>query len=197
MVPAATQPGHQVVNGWSPARRKGRFANSGFVTEIGPRQLAAAGLDPEDVTAGSHLQTNLERRAFTAGGGAFVAPAQTLLDLVSGTSGHPLPPSSYHRGLRQVDLNDVLGPLALPIKEALVLLDAKMPGFVSHDAVAVGVESRTSSPVRLMRDSETLESIGLRGLYPCGEGAGYAGGIISAALDGLNVALAVRPPAAA
>jgi len=192
MVPATTTPGQQVVNGWSPARRKGGFANSGFVTEVGPTQLRAAGLDPDDITAGLTFQERLERRAFTAGGGAYVAPAQTLYDLVEGTSGHPLPPSSYHRGLNAADLSDVLGPLIDPLRGALKILSTKMPGFVSHDAVAVGVESRTSSPVRLVRDPDTLESKGLRGLYPCGEGAGYAGGIISAALDGLNVAMALR-----
>ncbi len=193
MVPASTVPGQQVVNGWSPARRKGRFANSGFVTEVGPSQLRAAGLDPDDLTAGLQFQERLERRAFAAGGGDYIAPAQTLRDFVGGTTGHTLPASSYHRGLRAVDLSDVLGPLAPPLREALAILSAKMPGFVSHEAVAVGVESRTSSPVRLTRDPDTLESRGLAGLYPCGEGAGYAGGIISAALDGLHVASALRP----
>lgn len=191
MVPASTQPGQQVVNGWSPARRRGQFANSGFVTEIGPTQLRAAGFDPDDLHAGLDFQRSLERRAFTAGGGDFVAPAQTLRDLVDGTCGHSLPPSSYHRGIVAVDLQSVLGPLTAPIREALRILEGKMPGFVSHDAVAVGVESRTSSPIRLRRDPTRLESIGLPGLFPCGEGAGYAGGIISAALDGLNVARAV------
>jgi uncharacterized FAD-dependent dehydrogenase len=192
MVPASTIPGQQVVNGWSPARRKGRFANSGFVTEVGPSQLRAAGLDPEDLTAGLQFQERLERRAFAAGGGDYIAPAQTLRDFVEGTTGHTLPVSSYHRGLRAVDLSDVLGPLTLPLRNALNILATKMPGFVSHDAVAVGVESRTSSPVRLVRDRDTLESKGLAGLYPCGEGAGYAGGIISAALDGVHVAAALR-----
>lgn len=191
MVPASTLPGQQVVNGWSPARRKGRFANSGFVTEIGQNQLADAGLDPARLDAGLELQRTLERRAFAAGGGAFVAPAQTLRDLVDGRAGHPLPDASYHRGLRPVDLRDVLGPLASPLRRALEIIETRMPGFVTHDAVAVGVESRTSSPVRLERDRDTLEALGLRGLYPCGEGAGYAGGIISAALDGLNVAAAL------
>ena len=181
MVPASTVPGQQVVNGWSPARRKGRFANSGFVTEIGQTQLADAGLDPARLDAGLELQRTLEQRAFAAGGGAFVAPAQTLRDLVDGRAGHPLPDASYHRGLRPVDLRDVLGPLASPLRRALEIIETRMPGFVTHDAVAVGVESRTSSPVRLERDRETLEAVGLRGLYPCGEGAGYAGGIISAA----------------
>lgn len=192
MVPASTIPGQQVVNGWSPARRKGRFANSGFVTEVGPSQLRAAGLNPDDLTAGLQLQERLECRAFAAGGGDYIAPAQTLRDFVEGTTGHTLPSSSYHRGLHAVDLSDVLGPLAPPLREALKILATKMPGFVSHDAVAVGVESRTSSPVRLVRDRDTLESKGLAGLYPCGEGAGYAGGIISAALDGVHVAAALR-----
>lgn len=195
MVPASTRPGQQVVNGWSPARRKGRFANSGFVTEIGAPQLEAAGFDPSKRDAGLQFQRSLETRAYQVGGGDFIAPAQTLRDFVEGSSGHPLPRASYHRGLNPVDLRDVLGSLAPPLQNALRAIDAKMPGFVSHDAVAVGVESRTSSPVRLDRERDSLQAIGLRGLYPCGEGAGYAGGIISAAIDGLNVASAIASAA--
>lgn len=189
IVPAATEAGGQVVNGWSPASRRGRFANSGFVTEVGPEHLAAAGFDPDDVFAGLSYQRALEARAYQAGGGGFVAPAVRIEDFVQGraTQGE-LPPCSYPRGLVAADLDGVLADLSAPIREALRRFGEKMPGFAGPDAVAVGVESRTSSPVRLPRDRETLQARGLAGLYPCGEGAGYAGGIMSAALDGIRVA---------
>ena len=102
-----------------------------------------------------------------------------------------LPPTSYHRGLRSARLDLLLGPLAAPLQHALRALGERMPGFLGSEAVAVGLESRTSCPVRLERDPESLGSPGMSGLYPCGEGAGFAGGIVSAALDGLRIAEAV------
>lgn len=191
IVPAATDPGMQVVNGMSPHSRRGRFANSGFVTEVGPRHLADAGLDPDDPLAGVVYQARLEAAAYEAGGAGFVAPAQRLADLVAGRASRALPETSYHRGLHAARLDRLLGPLAPPLQAALSALGRRMPGFLGDDAVAVGVESRTSCPVRVDRDHETLESPSTPGLYPCGEGAGFAGGIVSAALDGLRVAVAV------
>jgi uncharacterized FAD-dependent dehydrogenase len=192
MCPAATDPGMQVVNGWSPSQRRGRYANSGFVTEVGDARLREAGLDPADPFAGVTYQASVEARAYEAGGGAFVAPAQRLKDFVSDrVSDASLPDCSYPRGVRAADLGAVLGPLAPPLREALRRLGERMPGFLREDAVAVGVESRTSCPVRTVRDPETLCSPTLAGLYPAGEGAGYAGGIMSAALDGLRIARAI------
>lgn len=191
IVPAATEPGGQVVNGWSPSSRGGRLANSGFVTEVGPDQLAAAGLDPQDLFAGVELQRRLERAAYDAGGGDYVAPAQRLDDFVAGRDSKELPPCSYPRGLAAARLDQLLGGLAAPMREALRRIGERMPGFVSAEAVALGVESRTSSPVRTERDPQSLQSPGMAGLYPCGEGAGFAGGIMSAALDGIRVAEAV------
>jgi uncharacterized protein len=191
IVPAATEPGGQVVNGWSPSSHAGRYANSGFVTEVGPAQLAAAGLDPNDVFAGMELQRRLERAAYEAGGGAYVAPAQRVDDFVAGRASAMLPACSYPRGLRPARLDVLLGSLAEPLREALRRIGARMPGFVSSEAVAVGVESRTSAPVRTERDRDTCESPGIAGLHPCGEGAGFAGGIMSAALDGIRVAESV------
>jgi hypothetical protein len=188
IAPAATEPEGQVVNGWSPSSRGGRFANSGFVVEVGAEQLAAAGLDPDDPFAGVAYQRAVEQRAYAVGGGHYVAPAQRLDDFVSRRSSRELPPCSYPRGLACADLDAVLGPLAEPLREALRSVDAKLPGFASATGVAVGVESRTSSPLRIDRDRETLHSPTLRALYPCGEGAGHAGGIMSAALDALRVA---------
>ncbi len=191
IVPAATEPGGQVVNGWSPSSRGGRYANSGFVTEVGPVQLKAAGLDPDDVFAGMEFQRRIERAAYDAGGGGYVAPAQRLDDFVAGRTSTELPPCSYPRGLTPARLDTLLGPLAEPITLALAAIGRRMPGFVSGDAIAVGVESRTSAPVRTERNREDLQSPGLGGLFPCGEGAGYAGGIMSAALDGIRVAEAI------
>lgn len=191
IVPAATEPGGQVVNGWSPSSRGGRYANSGFVTEVGPAQLAAAGLDPNDTFAGVELQRQLEQAAFEAGGGAYVAPAQRVDDFVAARPSSRLPVCSYPRGLQAARLDLLLGDLAEPLREALRRIGQRMPGFVSSEAVAVGVETRTSAPIRTERDRESCESPGLAGLYPCGEGAGFAGGIMSAALDGIRVAQAI------
>ncbi len=191
IVPAATDPGMQVVNGMSPSARHGRFANSGLVTEVGAQELARAGYDPGDPLAGVAYQGALEAAAYAAGGGNFVAPAQGLADLAHGRPSTTLPATSYHRGLQPARLDLLLGPLAAPIQHALRALGQRMPGFLGPEAVAVGLESRTSCPVRVLRESETLVSPSTPGLYPCGEGAGFAGGIVSAALDGLRIAEAV------
>jgi uncharacterized FAD-dependent dehydrogenase len=194
IVPAATSQGAQVVNGWSPSARRGRFANSGLVVEVGPAQLAAAGLDPDDPFAGLCLQRQLEQRAYEAGGGDFVAPAQRLADLLAGRASSALPETSYPRGVAPARLDQLLGLLGAPLRAALGQIERKLRGFAGADAVAVGVESRTSAPLRIARDPETLQAAGLPGLYPAAEGAGYAGGIMSAALDGLRIAdaLALR-----
>jgi hypothetical protein len=190
IVPAATVRGQQVVNGMSPAHRRGRFANSGFVTQVGLAAIAAAGFDTDDPLCGLHYLAQLETRAFQAGGGAFVAPAQRLSDFVEGRESNSVPRSSYHRGLRAARVDTLFGPLADPLREALRRIDGRMPGFCSDEAVAVGVESRTSAPYRIARD-EAMQAPGLPGCYPTGEGAGYAGGIVSAALDGIRIARAL------
>jgi uncharacterized protein len=188
IAPAATEPRGQVVNGWSPSARSGRFANSGFVTEIGPAQLARAGHDPDDPFAGVTLQRALEQRAYDAGGGDYVAPAQRLDDFVAGRVSTELPSCSYPRGLTSAPLDAVLGEMTTPLREALRHVEERMPGFVSSDALAVALESRTSSPVRIERDRQTRAALGLPNLYPVGEGTGHAGGIMSAALDGIATA---------
>lgn len=194
IVPAATQPGQQVVNGMSPAVRRGGYANSGFVTEIGREDVAAAGFDAEDPMCGLHYLARLERAAYEAGGGNYVAPGQRLIDFIRGRASADLPSTSYHRGLESADLHPVLREIAAPIRGALMRLGEKMPTFLDHDAIAVGVESRTSSPVQVPRDRQSLETHGLGGLYACGEGAGYAGGIVSAAIDGMRVAELIAGP---
>jgi uncharacterized FAD-dependent dehydrogenase len=179
IVPAATADGQQVVNGMSPSQRRGRFANSGFVMEVARRTIADAGFDAEDELCGLNYQAALEQRAYRAGGGGFRAPAQDLEAFVQGRKSSQLPPTSYHRGVTSVLLDDVLRELAAPIRRALLEIDRRMPGFISDRALAVGVESRTSAPYRMA------------GVYPAGEGGGYAGGIVSAALDGIRVADAI------
>lgn len=191
IAPAATEQGGQVVNGWSPSSRGGAFANSGFVAEVDAGVLAAHGLDPSDPFAGIAFQRDLEVRAYGAGGGDFVAPAARLDDFVAGRVSTELPECSYRRGVQAVELGPVLAGLAEPLRQALRQVDEKIPGFAGPGGVAVAVESRTSCPVRTVRDAETLASPTLQGLYPCGEGAGFAGGIMSAALDGIRTATAI------
>jgi uncharacterized FAD-dependent dehydrogenase len=189
IVPAATEPDGVVVNGMSLSRRDSPFANSGIVVAIEPRDF---GNDPR---AGVELQRRLERAAFVAGGGALRAPATRATDFARGRASSTLPPSSYRPGLAAGDVAEVLAatglPLAERLREALAVFDRQLRGYLCDDAVLVGVESRTSSPVRVPRDPRTLASPQLAGLYPCGEGAGFAGGIVSAALDGMRVARAI------
>ncbi|HWB77096.1 MAG TPA: FAD-dependent oxidoreductase, partial [Nannocystaceae bacterium] len=190
IVPAATSDGEQVVNGWSPSSRRGRFANSGFVVEVGAATLARAKLSPEDPLAGVAYQRMLEQRAYAAGGGGFVAPAQRIDDFLAGRASRELPECSYPRGVVPAVLDDALGELATPMREALRAVGKKMPGFVGPEGIAVALESRTSAPVRIVRDPDG-QSPTNPCLFPCGEGAGYAGGIMSAALDGVRTAVAI------
>lgn len=193
IVPAATEPGGLVVNGMSLSRRDSPFANSGIVVSIEVDDARTAGFDGP--LAGLHLQRTIERRGFEVGGGALRAPATRLTDFLAGRASADVPRSSYVPGLTAGNLADVLDSTGLPIaarlREGLATFGRKMRGFVSEEAVLVGVESRTSCPVRVPRDPESLESPDMAGLYPCGEGAGYAGGIVSAALDGVRVARAI------
>jgi hypothetical protein len=191
IAPAATEPEGLVVNGWSPSSRRGRFANSGFVVEIDGPMVARMGFDASDPMVGIAVQRSFERRAFAAGGGAFVAPAQRLDDFVHSRASTDLPSTSYPRGIRCGDLGEILQPLAAPLRQALAAVSRRMPGYVGHEAVAVALESRTSCPVRIERDPTSGCAIGCDGLFPCGEGAGYAGGIMSAALDGIKIARSV------
>jgi uncharacterized FAD-dependent dehydrogenase len=181
--PAMTAPGEIVVNGWSPSRRTSRFANAGIVVETTAEDLRAFGGD--DPFAGLRLQALVERAAADAGGGACVAPAQRLDDFVAARASADLPACSYVPGLRAVDLAEILPPrVTRALREGLTAFGRAMRGYVTPDAVVVGVETRTSSPIRIPRDATTGMHPDLPGLYPCGEGAGAAGGIVSAALDG-------------
>lgn len=208
IVPSSAAPERVVVNGMSLSRRDSPFANAGIVVQVEPEDWcggrgAAFGWDrlvgalPErpddDPCFGIRLQEALEARAACGGGGANRAPAQRTDAFVEG--GDPLPPplpTSYRPGLVACDLGRLLVPgIAARLRAGLRVFDTRLPGFVGSRSQLVGVETRTSSPVRIVRDPETRASREVAGLYPCGEGAGYAGGIVSAALDGRRTAAAV------
>jgi uncharacterized FAD-dependent dehydrogenase len=190
IVPASTVPGGLVVNGMSLSRRSSHYANSGLVVGVEPQDVARAGF--KGVLAGVELQRRLEQAAFAAGGGMLRAPATRATDFVAGRASSSLPKSSYIPGLTATNVAEVLDSVGLGvatrIRAALRAFDRSMRGYLSAEAVLVGVESRTSSPVRIPRNPETLQSPDLAGLFPAGEGAGYAGGIMSAAMDGMRIA---------
>jgi uncharacterized FAD-dependent dehydrogenase len=187
IVPSATEPDEVVVNGMSLSRRDSPFANSGMVVSVETEDLADYA--EHGALAGLHYQKSLEVMAAEAGGGMQKAPAQRLTDFLAGQFSSTLPNCSYNPGLTSAPLHELLPPqLAERLKNGMRGFGKSMRGYVTEEAVLVGVESRTSSPVRIPRDPESLQHVELRGLFPCGEGAGYAGGIDSAAIDGVRVA---------
>ncbi|MGI4833530.1 MAG: NAD(P)/FAD-dependent oxidoreductase [Janthinobacterium lividum] len=189
IVPAATAPGEVVVNGMSPSRRDSRFANSGIVAAVELADLDVAQYGP---LAGLRWQQAVEQRACRLAGGTQRAPAQRLGDFLQQRLSPTLLDTSYQPGLVSVEMDAVLGPaLAERLRQGFRAFGRKIPGFATNAAQIVGVESRTSSPVRIPRDPHTLGHPTTLGLFPCGEGAGYAGGIVSAAIDGERVAEAV------
>ncbi len=183
IVPAMTGPNQQVVNGMSPSHRGSPFANSGIVVEVRPEDIGQFADD--GVLGGLHYQAELERLAYINGGHGVIAPAQGLADFVDGRLSYELPECSYVPGLVSSPLHFWLPDnIGMRLRKGFEDFDRHARGFVTNEALVVGVESRTSSPVRISRNTETLESLSLSGLYPCGEGAGYAGGIVSSAIDG-------------
>jgi len=193
VVPASTEAGELVLNGMSLSRRDSPFANSGLVVGIEVADTHAAGFTGP--LAGIELQRRIEAAAWDAGGGDLRAPGTRATDFAVGRASSTLPGTSYQPGATAGDVGEVLDivglGLAKRIRDALKVFEKKMRGYLTEEAVLLGVESRTSSPVRVPRDGETFMNPELRGLYPCGEGAGYAGGIMSAAMDGIAVARAV------
>lgn len=190
IVPAATAPGEIVVNGMSLSRRDSPFANSGTVTEV-----TAEDLEPfhhHGVFSGLYFQEKVEKSVFETGDGSQRAPAQRLTDFVQKKNSLTLPDTSYIPGIFPAPLHQVLPAFIFHrLKQGVLQFGKKMKGYYTEDAVVVAPESRTSSPIRIPRDSDTLMHNDAEGLFPCGEGAGYAGGIISAAMDGQKVASAV------
>ena len=190
IVPSATSQEEVVVNGMSPSGRNSPYANSGIVVEIKPEDLTKYSAFGE--MAGIEFQKELEREAWKNGGHTQRAPAQRLADFVAGENSASLPKVSYFPGVTSSPLHNWL-PKAIGrrLRDGFRLFGQVMSGYLTNDAVVLAVESRTSSPVRIPRDPEKLHHIRISGLYPCGEGSGYAGGIISSAVDGIRVAEAI------
>lgn len=190
IVPAATAPGEVVVNGMSPSRRDSRFANSGIVVAVDEHDYKP--FMKHGALAAMYFQADIEQRACAVAGGTQHAPAQRLMDFVNGKVSASLLETSYQPGLTSVDMREVLPAfLVEALRQGFKAFGKKMPGYLTNEAQIVGVESRTSSPVKVPRDRDTLEHPQIKRLFPCGEGAGYAGGIVSAAMDGERCAEAV------
>ncbi len=188
IVPAATENDEVVVNGMSLSRRDSPFANSGMVATVEPEDLKPL-VKEHGVLAGLVFQKELERTAKQAGGGGQVAPGQRVTDYLTGKISSTLPETSYFPGMKSAPLHQLLPTwITSRMREGLQLFGRQMHGYISEEALLLGFETRTSSPVRIPRRDDTLEHPQVAGLYPCGEGAGYAGGIVSAAMDGLRIA---------
>lgn len=186
IAPASTNPGEVVVNGWSPSKRNGEFANSGMVVSVGDKDFEPYKAHGE--LRAMKYQEDIEKIAFQTNGD-LTAPAQRVMDFIKNRESRSLAKTSYIPGVKSRDLREVLPPeVALALREGLKTFGGKLKGYTSEQGMLVGVESRTSSPVRIPRDRETLKHTECTNLYPCGEGAGYAGGIMSAALDGIACA---------
>ncbi|MDE3142592.1 MAG: FAD-binding protein [Bacteroidota bacterium] len=198
IAPAATQPNELVVNGWSPSKRNNPFANSGMVVTVELKDAVEYFKSEKSKVKNEmmnspltlmNFQKNIEQKSFNAGGGKFVAPAQRMVDFCNNKISSSLPDCSYLPGIVSTDMRHVLPSfIHKSLQEGFKKFGKKMNGYFSNDAVVVATESRTSSPVRIPRNAITLEHSQIKNLYPCGEGAGYAGGIVSAAMDGERVA---------
>ncbi len=187
IAPASTDHGGLVVNGWSPSKRNNPFANSGIVVNIEEKDWQA--FSRFGPLAAMHFQSAIEQNAFAAGGGSFRAPAQRMVDFSNGMLSGSLPVCSYTPGTQSAVVSNIFPKeIAGSLQLAFPAFGKKMKGYFTQEAIVVAAESRTSSPVRIPRDEETLAHPQLKNLFPCGEGAGYAGGIMSAAMDGERVA---------
>ncbi|WP_103865136.1 NAD(P)/FAD-dependent oxidoreductase [Aquimarina sp. I32.4] len=183
IAPCATSPGEVVTNGWSPSKRDQPTANSGIVVELKPEDFKP--FEKYGPLSGVYFQKSIEQQAWRVGGGTQKVPAQRLIDMVNGKMSNDLPATSYKPGLTAADMKSVFPQfIHNTLQQGFKAFDKSMRGYLTNEAVVHAPESRTSSPVRIPRDWKTLEHVQIKGLYPCGEGAGYAGGIISAAIDG-------------
>lgn len=200
IAPAATNPAELVVNGWSPSKRNNPFANSGMVVQVGVEDAihylkkstirnAKCEISDDDPLLLMHFQHTIEAKAYEAGGGKFVAPALRMVDFCENKISASLPACSYLPGIHSTSLKEVLPPfIHIALQNGFKAFGKKMRGYYTNDAIIVATESRTSSPVRIPRNEQSLQHPQVKNLYPCGEGAGYAGGIVSAAMDGEKVA---------
>jgi len=187
IAPASTDNNELVVNGWSPSKRNNPYANSGIVASVDEKDIS--GFQKYGALSGMYFQQSVEQKTFEAGGGKFVAPAQRMVDFVENKISSTLPACSYLPGIQSSSLKNVLPDFIYgAIRNAFIEFGKKMKGYYTNDAIIVATESRTSSPVRIPRDNILLCHPQIKNLYPCGEGAGYAGGIVSAAMDGERVA---------
>jgi uncharacterized FAD-dependent dehydrogenase len=187
VMPSVSEPGHFCTNGMSLSRHDSPFANSGLVVTVPPAHFGG-----RDVLAGVRLQQVYERRAYEVGRGEYLCPIQRVQDFLDGRATAVLPPCSYRRGLVPALMEDLVPPLIVAaLHHGLPIMDRRWRGRFLADATLVGPESRGSSPVRIVRDEASRETPGIEGVYPVGEGAGYAGGIVSAAVDGLRSAKAI------
>lgn len=190
IAPCATAQEEVVTNGWSPSKRNNPYANSGIVVGLELKDFEP--YKKFGALAGLQLQREIEHKAWIMGGKTQTAPAQNLQDFVNNKVSQALIACSYQPGTQSVQMTDVLGKMiGTTLQQGFKAFNQKMRGFVSNDAIVVGVESRTSTPVRIPRDRGTLQHIQIKNLYPCAEGAGYAGGIVSAAMDGVNCVNAI------
>ncbi len=199
IAPASTGEGELVVNGWSPSKRNNPYANSGIVVQVQKDDLRESkdfwGINEvskkalHSPLAMMYFQQYVERKAYNSGGGKFVAPAQRLVDFCENKLSSTLPGCSYLPGIQSSSLTEVFPPFIYEnLQQAFRRFEKKMKGYFTNEAVVVAAESRTSSPIRIPRDLKSLHHVQIKNLYPCGEGAGYAGGIVSAAMDGERVA---------
>jgi uncharacterized FAD-dependent dehydrogenase len=196
IAPAATNVNELVVNGWSPSKRNNPFANSGMVVTVELQDAikslkvqGVTGLKVENRLALMNFQQQVEQTAFKMGGGKLVAPAQRVIDFCEGKTSNNLPTCSYLPGIHSVNIKDVLPSfIHQALQQGIKAFGKRMKGYYTNEAIVVATESRTSSPVRIPRDNDTLQHPQIKNLYPCAEGAGYAGGIVSAAMDGEKVA---------
>ena len=202
IAPAATAPGEIVVNGWSPSKRDNAYANSGMVVQIDlataaeylvkSKQYSSSSINLNDPLLLLEFQQLVEKKAFEFGGDKQVAPAARLVDFCTNKKSDNLPDASYLPGLHAANLGEVLpGFVHYTLQEGFKAFGKKMKGYYTNDAIVVATESRTSSPVRIPRDADSYQHPQVKNLYPCGEGAGYAGGIVSAAMDGQKLAVAI------
>lgn len=185
VAPCATNQEEVVTNGWSPSKRNNPYSNSGIVVSLLPEDLP--GYSEDNPFNCLDFQKSVEHACWVAAGQSQAVPAQRMIDFVEGKLSNDLPKSSYQPGVVSVDLNTILPPIiADNLKTAFVEFGKKMNGYFTNEAILHAPESRTSSPISIPRHKETYEHVEIKGLYPCAEGAGYAGGIISAAVDGMN-----------
>ena len=191
VVPSASAPGEIVVNGMSAAERNSKWSNAAIVTEIRPEDIPQGFVKEAEkkgcrALAGLYFRADLEKLTYKNGKGQ-AAPAQRLSDFLDNKLSEDLPPSSYTAGLVSSNLNKWLPPfISRRLAQGFRQINKNMKGFICPDALMIAVETRTSTPVRILRDKESFECTGLKNLYPCGEGSGYSGGIVSSAMDGEN-----------